>query len=361
MSQQAKESTVVMQGKHLGDTMNAATRITMNANTILQQPDITLAELKNLPTHQSAARGHSNTWLKNVWPSIIDVTADIIDYANTFDSSYQSLLGLVDKLKSGDEGAKKEFIQVLNEILLPALKEKKTKAAKVASDTASLKDAFMGDFNNFEKDFGAAQKAYLSQHGTLTELQGKFKAAKAKAHSLEIALIATAAAAGALLVAAAVVDVLTEGAATPYLVGGAVAGEVADAVIAEQYSKAVEEMNKLQIQIKSIQNQLNYLNAVEKQIGGFEACISDTVTATQSVVDGWTGLTADLSEVIEQLNKITPQEAAILITVQLNTANKDWQIVLKQAKVLQPSGKIPVKNFKGMESFIKAISREQGA
>ena len=48
------ESKVQKQGKNLGDTMNAATRITMNANSILQQPDIKLDELKSLPEHQKS-------------------------------------------------------------------------------------------------------------------------------------------------------------------------------------------------------------------------------------------------------------------------------------------------------------------
>ena len=74
------ESKVQKQGKNLGDTMNAATRITMNANSILQQRDIKLDELKNLPEHQKSARAHCNDWLTNTWPSIISITADIIDY-----------------------------------------------------------------------------------------------------------------------------------------------------------------------------------------------------------------------------------------------------------------------------------------
>ena len=69
------ESKVQKQGKNLGDTMNAATRITMNANSILQQPDIKLDELKSLPEHQKSTRAHCNDWLTNTWPSIISITA----------------------------------------------------------------------------------------------------------------------------------------------------------------------------------------------------------------------------------------------------------------------------------------------
>ena len=69
----------------------------------------------------------------------------------------------------------------------------------------------------------------------------------------------------------------------------------------------------------------------------------------------------DLSNLTDQLDKISPEEAAIVITTQLKTANKDWGVVLQQAKVLQPSGQIPVKNYKGMKSFLKDITPKQGA
>ena len=38
---------------------------------------------------------------------------------------YESLTGLVDKLKSGDKKTKQEFQQILTVILVPALNEKK--------------------------------------------------------------------------------------------------------------------------------------------------------------------------------------------------------------------------------------------
>ena len=159
----------------------------------------------------------------------------------------------------------------------------------------------------------------------------------------------------------AVVAVVTEGAAIPYMVGGFVAGALTETGIAIAYAAAVSDMTDLQNQIAVIQTQLNYLNAIEAQIDGFEKGIADTVTASQAVVDGWTALGDDLSNLTDQLDKISPEEAAIVITTQLNTANKDWGVVLQQAKVLQPSGQIPVKNYKGMKSFLKDITPKQGA
>ena len=179
--------------------------------------------------------------------------------------------------------------------------------------------------------------------------------------SLEIALISFAAAEGVLLIAMAVVAVVTEGAAIPAMVGGFVAGALIDAGIGIAYAAAVSDMSDLQNQIAVIQNQLFYLNTIEAQFNGFENGLADTVTASQAVVDGWTALGDDLSILTGQLDKISPEEAAIVITTQLNIANKDWGVVLQQAKLLQPSGQIPVKNYKGMKSFQKDITPKQGA
>ena len=76
------ESKVQMQGKNLGDTMNAATRIAMNANSILQQPDIKLDELKNLPEHQKSTRAHYIIMIGSRTPglqsSVLQLTSSIM-------------------------------------------------------------------------------------------------------------------------------------------------------------------------------------------------------------------------------------------------------------------------------------------
>ena len=85
-------------------------------------------------------------------------------------------------------------------------------------------------------------------------------------HALGIALITVAAAEGALLIAMAVVAVVTKGAAIPYMVGGFVAGALTETGIAIAYAAAVSDTTDLQNQIAVIQNQLSCLNAIEAQL-----------------------------------------------------------------------------------------------
>ena len=331
--------------------------MTLNANTIQRQSDITLDKLKNLPLHQQNARAHCNTWLQDIWPKIIDTTADVIDYANTFQASYQTLSGLVEKLKKGDKEAKKQFSEVLTQILIPALEEKKTESTKIASDTASLSSKFKMDYDNFEADCLDAKKAYTSEGGEVQKLQVQIDTLKAKVHVLHIEMIAVGIGEGLLILAMAVVDVLTEGAATEFLVGGISAGATLEGTLLSDYSSTMKDLGDLQNKMATLKNELTLLNGVEQQIKGFQKSLNDTDSASQAVKDGWTALADDLSKLIDQLEKITPEEAAVIITTQLNVANSDWGVVLEQAKVLQPTGQIPVKNFKGMKSFLDAIPK----
>ena len=101
---------------NFGKTMNAATEITMYANVITQQQDISIGELPNLPQHQQTARIHAENWLKNIWPGIIDTTKDIIGYAKIFDSAYEELTSLVNPLQAKFLPQKWSF-QALNKLV----------------------------------------------------------------------------------------------------------------------------------------------------------------------------------------------------------------------------------------------------
>ena len=106
--------TTTAQGKNQKDTVAGATQVTKYARLIINQGDIaTIKEIPKLPTHQQAAKTQSNDWVNNIWPLIIDTTADIIDYANTFQATYSALLDLIPDLEKGDAKAKTEFTQAL--------------------------------------------------------------------------------------------------------------------------------------------------------------------------------------------------------------------------------------------------------
>ena len=59
---------------------------------ILQQPDLKLKALPDLPAHQKTARNHASNWNDAILPQISKTDADIIDYANRLESFYFDLV-----------------------------------------------------------------------------------------------------------------------------------------------------------------------------------------------------------------------------------------------------------------------------
>lgn len=144
------------QGENQKNAIAGAVLVTQNARLIIEQQAIaTIKEIPSLPDHQQAAKVQSKEWLDNIWPLIIQTTADIIDYANTFQSAYEQLLTLVPKLKAGD---KKDFIQVLKVVLLQNLQEKKTSSTTIADKIKAFHDNFQPLYGEFLSDFKAAMK-----------------------------------------------------------------------------------------------------------------------------------------------------------------------------------------------------------
>ena len=98
------------------------------------------------------------------------------------------------------------------------------------------------------------------------------------------------------------------------------------------------------------------LRSVENQLNGFETGTSDASDAAQQVASGWLALGDDLNELLEHLNKITPNEAAYKIRTQLSIAHKDWLQLHSLATALEPVSQIPVKQYDSVESFLKDIT-----
>lgn len=81
---------------------------------LLQQPDFDLSILDNLSKHLQKARKDANAWNLNILPGLIKITADIIDYANTFQSFQDVLVKFAGELSVPD--SKKKLIEGLMQL-----------------------------------------------------------------------------------------------------------------------------------------------------------------------------------------------------------------------------------------------------
>lgn len=82
--------------------------------------------------------------------------------------------------------------------------------------------------------------------------------------------------------------------------------------------------------------EIRVLNAVEGQINGFLEAIPTVVNAATNLEGGWSTLKSNFEEVIGELKSLSATKAAGYLGPLLETAKKDWAVVLETAEQLQP-------------------------
>ena len=341
------------QGDNQGEVMSAASLVTKSARVIVLQEDIsTIKQLPDLPQHQQKARVQANNWLNNIWKLIIQSTADIIGYGIQFTAAYNSLLKLVPKLESGDEEAKNDFSEVLN-FLLDNLKRKKTTATQIAGDIQTFHDSFLPLYQKFRSDFEIADDIITGDCEEIKSLKRKKNVALVDAKKYEWAAVS----AGIALPIIGVSTVVLAETGIGAVIGGILIVADLSAISATlvKYSEAMDKVHKLTRKISKLNQEVSLLQAVENQISELQENSQNCVNASATTRDGWLSLIASMTELINQLADITPQQAAIVIKIQLSAANEDWQNVVQQAKKLQPSGELPTEHFKHSDELVAAL------
>ncbi len=348
-------TAVLDQGENHRKTVAGATAVTKCARLIVSQQDIsTIKEIPNLPEHQSAAKKQSNDWLNDIWPLIIKTTADIIDYANTFQATYDELVKLVPQLEDGDEQAKDQFVNTLHQVLLPALQDKETVSQSIVDKIKTFDSNFVELYQKFASDFNEANEVMTADKPQIVALQKEVNVWKDKAAHYEQVIVAAAI---ALPMTTSGTALLSETGVGVIIGGILMIGELA-ALGTElgMYASAMKQVNSLLGQLHQLESQVAELSTIESQITGLKQNTDTIITASTSVAQAWIALHADMDNTIKHLQLISPADAAIVIKSELATANADWKVVLEQAKVLQPDGgELDKKEFDSSDDMVKAI------
>ncbi|XP_064383991.1 uncharacterized protein LOC135332981 [Halichondria panicea] len=352
-----KSTTVTNQGQNVKYSVAGATGVTVNARLIIQQANIIIPEIPTLQDHQKAAKKQSQEWVDNIWPPLINTTAEIIDYANTFQATYDVLLELVPRLRAGDVDARDEFVQALKGALIPELQSKLFKANKLATSTKQFHDGFEPLYNEFQKDFTEAIKVMTKDNTKIQEDQASLVEWKTKADLEIFAILAF----GISLPVTVVATALLSETGVGVLIGGIIiVGElIAIGVLLAEYAEAMKNVNDLITAIKEMKSEVAQLHLIEGQISGLQKNTEKVVAYSANVADGWLALSDDMKETIGHLQSISPQQAAIYIEINLKAANKDWGVVLQQAKNLQPKGgQLEQKIYATSDEMVKAIQAQ---
>ena len=286
------------QGKNVSTYMIGAVEVSKNVHMILLQQDIKLSVLPNLPAHQEAARAHAKKW-DDIWKASLSTTSEIIDFANTFDSSYQKLLTLTNTLENGTAAekakAKTDFLAVMNEVILATLKDKHTKVSQVVTNIETFYNQFLPDYNNFLSDFETAENIMRKDDDKLNDLTADLAKAKAKALDLEKAIIGDASLVP--LTVAATYDAGPVG----IIVGGILAVIELGVLVGmlEEYADTKRKVHFLQNQISDVKEEMTLLQGVETQITGLQNASLKNMEGARSVENGWLALSDDMQNLIE--------------------------------------------------------------
>lgn len=338
------------------DTVSAGIAIQTYTAMILKQSDVKNALLPSLPGHQKTARQHATNWNEKIVPQMSTTNADIIGYANEFDSFYDLLVKFAKDSANKDSRAK--LVEGLDQ-LHKTIGAKKTAADGVVKSLNQFSADLATDGRNFAADYQTAQTKIAGEKGAIKALQDKLDAIHS-AMQKDIGLMAGGAAAivgGSLMIAVGVMaEIPSGGASTALIIGGgaiAASGAVMEGIGASDYTKQIDKQSDTIKVLEKDKMDVVSMSNIKNQINGFQTAISSALAAVTSLLKGWQDLEADLKEVIDAIVDVDPTITPDWIVAELDTAKKNWAVALDQAKKMQSSGLVPVKAFKDLKDAFK--------
>lgn len=345
------------------DLTKASTVIQAYVQIILQQPDLKLKALPNLPEHQKTARSHANNWNDTILPLMAKTDADIIDYANKFDSFYKDLVKYAKDLNNPD--SRKKLVEGL-QLLQNTIKKKDAYVAQVVNDLSTFHKNLNTDYQNFESDVNMAAVKIEGDSGEIEALS-KQLGGISDAMNKDIGLMAGGSVVFlggvAMIVFGAIAEIPSGGASTALIGGGVVVvsgGVIMETLAASDYSKQIDEQKSTQEKLSGIKIELVGLKGTKGQLEGFVKALESAITAATSLQKGWGALDADLQELITALKDVNPDDGSWVLD-ELDRAKKDWADALDQAKKLQPDGKVHTKLYKNLQDAFKEMKPRASA
>lgn len=275
----------------------ASTVIQTYVSFILQQPDLKLDALQNLPTHQKTARGHANNWNSTILPLISKTDADIIDYANKFDSFYNDLVRYAKDITNPQ--SKKKLIEGLN-LLGLTIKQKDANVQAVVNDLGTFHENLETDSQNFQADVNKAAVKIKGDSGEIKALSNELDAIHDAMHK-DIGLMAGGAAmvvAGIGMIVFGAISQIPSGGASTALIGGGVlvvsGGVMMETLGGSDYSSQIDKQRKVEEQLAGDKIELAGLKTTKNQVKGFVDGLADAITAATSLKAAWQTLESDL-------------------------------------------------------------------
>lgn len=326
------------------DVFDASAAVQTYVAAILNQPDIKLDQLPDLPNFQKTARQHAQNWLDQVLPAIITSNADIIDYANGFASFYGTLVELAEKIDAGDKSLVKEISQGLV-LLRNNLSRKDAHAKYTETQIQKFKAEVSVDHKHFNEEATDATKTLEGNDGELAKISSQIDTIDSQLHTY----IGVMAGGGVSLVGGIVMilvgsfaEIETAGISTGLIVAGTgllVGGIGAEITGGVDYAFALKKRKALQEKLAADKQGIAILKHVQSLLNGFVSQTDSVIRALGVLRKQWSLLSDDLHQVIADLDK---DPGSLGLVAMLKTAKGDWEDALDLARRMQPRGNMPV-------------------
>lgn len=290
--------------KQLNGVVDADTVVNYYCKFVIDQKDIKLASLANLPAHQNIARKHAQDWQVSVQPKIQQSVIDTMNFSSAFLGRYNHLNSIIGQMKTGNQQGKDEFTTTIGTLIVQ-LGAVVGHAKDITTKVGQFSQTLNQDTRNFKSDSKEAQTKIIGKNGDLKALQDHLDAIN-KVIDRDRRLVA----------------------------GGVWTGWLVVAGIAD-LKKQEDAKHNLELEIAMKRQELMALNGAKSYIDGFVASIVPVSRALMSLELAWASLKSDFEEVTTELKSLSTTSAAAYLGPLLETAKKDWNVALDRAKRLQ--------------------------
>lgn len=305
---------------------------------MLQQPIFELpthlkSKLPPINTYITDAKTHADYYIQTLQPKMIKSITDVGGYSQQFTSFYDLIDQRINTWKLGNEAAKTEALQLLQQ-LQSGINTKKEAVVIVTDDLGKFLTDLNGDVGNFATVVKKAKTVIGGDEGAITELTNQMESLDKQiaGAAVGVALSGLAIVGGiVLIIVGAVGEVFTGGASTAAIVSGigvvatGIGGVTASSIA---LANLVNAKGDLFTQREQLQDDLKFLYGFNSNIGMLKDSAATAATQVGNMKNAWGILGNNMGNVIQSVQDAQSySELPITVKAYLDTANAQWTSV----------------------------------
>jgi non-hemolytic enterotoxin B/C len=258
----------------------------------------------NMQKNQKNAQTNAVYWLNNVKPHMLKTNQHIVDYNDTFQAHYSTLLTAIEQ--QDVQKIEGELKQLYESVL-----RNKGEVDGALEKLTTFRNKMVEDTKNFKDDANHLTSILASTNAGIPALQSEINR-----HN---SLIKT----GNILIGT--------GSAMCVLIIGCIAGGpmIADGV--NKKKEANREIERITAQISGIEKEVVILTDIQNKITNMTETMDPAITSLQNIANNWHTVASKYSALLKNINVISPEEFAF-IKEDLHTARDSWNELKEYAQ-----------------------------